>query len=113
MKREIEIKKEPLEIFTAVNTKTLGIASNKLTPLGYKLYTYLVGNQDGYKWNLDSTAYAKWQGVYKKDLSEKEIKAITDLMGKQIKSGMKDLIEKGYMREISKNKFIFSSNGQF
>jgi hypothetical protein len=87
--------------FTGINTEVLGKASGELKLCGLKLYLYLAGNKDGYKWTLNPTAYANWLGLdYANASTARAVR-------KAINDGIADLIEKGYLIAIDSNNFEF------
>lgn len=87
--------------FTSIVSDNLGIAAGELKPCGLKLYLYLAGNQDGFVWTLNPVAYASWLGLDYNDSSTSRA------VRKNINDGVSDLIEKGYLRQVIKDKFEF------
>ncbi len=85
--------------FTGVNTIVLGQAAGELKLCGLKLYLYLAGNKDGYRWTINPVAYANWLGVDYSTSGRSVRKAIND--------GVADLIEHGYLRKLGEDSFEF------
>ena len=83
--------------FTALNSEILGQAAGELKLCGLKLYLYLAGNKDGFKWTLNPVAYANWLGLDYTQNGRAVRKAITD--------GITDLITHGYL--ICEDKDIY------
>lgn len=91
---KFRILKEPLQPhFLGLNIESVGIAAGKLKPCGLKLYLYLMSNSDGFIWNMNPAAFAKWLGLDYSNASEarKARKAVSD--------GIIDLKESGYLIE--------------
>lgn len=87
--------------FTGINTEVLGKAAGELKLCGLKLYLYLAGNKDGYKWTLNPAAYANWLGLdYANASTARAVR-------KAINDGISDLVEKGYLIAIDDNNFKF------
>lgn len=104
-----EIKKVPLgKNFTGVNTEALGQAMGCLTQNGIRLYTYLIGNKDGFRWTVNPTVFAEWLGW--SDSANDARKA-----RKTIENGIANLMENGYLKKVSEEghtvNYIFYENG--
>ena len=59
---------------------------------------YLMSNSDGFEWNMNPSAYAKWLGVDYEKSGRSVRKAIDD--------GIKDLKDNGYLKEEKGNYII-------
>ena len=78
--------------YTMINLNALELASIDLKAGAFKLWVYLAKNQNNYTFALSNKAAQQYFGI-KKD---------------QYDSAVKELIEKGYLIETSKNKYLFS-----
>lgn len=93
--KTITVKKEPTDnqnYYTMINLNALELASIDLKAGAFKLWIYLAKNQNNYTFALSNKAAQQYFGI-KKD---------------QYDSAVKELIEKGYLIETSKNKYLFS-----
>ena len=90
--------------FVQIDYDNIGVVLGKLTKVGAKnLYIYFMGNKDGYTANLIASNYANWLGKpYAKDgkvFNESNRSAVN----KQIREGLDQLIEEGYLVEVTKD----------
>ncbi len=93
--KTIQIKKEKTDrnnYYAAINLKALESAAADLKSGAFKLWVYFAKNQDNYIFALSNKAVAETFGI-KKD---------------QYDNAIKELIEKGYLKEISKNYYVFN-----
>lgn len=92
--KKIKIHKEPCDsdnLYSIININALNAAMKNLTQSGtFKLWVYLVKNQDGYSFDLSCVDCSEW-GI-KKDTYHNSVK---------------ELISKGYLQNIGANKYIF------
>ena len=96
---KFRIQKEPLQPhFLGVNVDSMGNAAGSLKLCGLKLYLYLMSNSDGFEWNMNPSAYAKWLGIDYEKSGRSVRKAIDD--------GVKDLIDNGFLKEEKGNYII-------
>ena len=96
---KFRIQKEPLQPhFLGVNVDSMGNAAGSLKFCGLKLYLYLMSNSDGFEWNMNPSAYAKWLGVDYEKSGRSVRKAIDD--------GIKDLKDNGFLKEEKGNYII-------
>ena len=77
--------------YTMINLNALQSAASDLKSGAFKLWVYLAQNQNNYTFALSNKAVAETFGI-KKDQYDKAVK---------------ELIEKGYLIETSKNKYNF------
>lgn len=77
--------------YTMINLNALEKAAQTLKAGAFKLWIYLAQNQNNYTFALSNKAVAEYFGI-KKD---------------QYDSAVKELIEKGYLIETTKNKYNF------
>ena len=92
--KTITVKKEPTDnqnYYTMINLNALELAAIDLKAGAFKLWVYLAKNQNNYTFALSNKAVAEYFGI-KKD---------------QYDSAVKELIEKGYLIETTKNKYNF------
>lgn len=95
--------------FTQIDTKQLGIAAGKLTFAGFKLYTFLMSNQSGYRYEFSPVIFAQWLGEEKytdengKIIKEKD--SIRKKVDKCYKAGFEDLVANNYIEEESPGVF--------
>lgn len=92
--KTITIKKEDCNrqnFYAAINLNALELAAIDLKSGAFKLWIYFAKNQDNYTFGLSNKAVAEQFGI-KKD---------------QYDSAVKELIEKGYLIETAKNKYVF------
>lgn len=85
--------------FTGINTRTLGYAAGQLKFCGLKLYLYLAGNRDGFKWVLNPTAYANWLGV--------DYAVNGRAVRKSLNDGIADLEAHGFLRKCGNDQYEF------
>ena len=103
--KQFEINKLKLDKnFTSVNTEALGQATGELKHCGLKLYLYLNGNRDGFKWTLNPAAYASWLGMDYASKGRTVRKAIDD--------GIADLIENGYLEVVNAEEELYRFSEQ-
>lgn len=99
-----EISKDKLDkSYTGINTVSLGLAAGQLKLCGLKLFLYLAGNKDGFKWTLNPTAYAGWLGISYEGSSARAVR-------KAINDGIADLVEHNYLTKIDENTYRFSEH---
>lgn len=90
--KEFIIHKAPREKdFTGIQTSALGHAVGDLKHSALRIYLYLAGNQDKFKFTWNSTAYAHWIGI---ECNQKSLHAIS----KSFNDGIVELMNKGYVR---------------
>lgn len=92
--KKIKVKKEKCDKqnkYTMINLNALENAGIDLKAGAFKLWIYLAKNQDNFTFGLSNKATEETFGI-KKDQYDKAIK---------------ELIEKGYLIEISKNNYEF------
>ena len=77
--------------YTMINLNALERAAIDLKSGAFKLWVYLAKNQNNFTFGLSNKAVAEQFGI-KKD---------------QYDSAVKELIEKGYLIETAKNKYVF------
>ena len=90
---KFKIQKEPLQPhFLGVNIDAVGQATGCLKHCGLKLYLYLMSNSDGFVWNMNPAAFAKWLGVDYTNASEaRKVRKI-------ISDGTIDLQQNGFLQ---------------
>ena len=100
---KFKIQKEPLQPhFLGLNVDTVGQAAGCLKHRGLKLYLYLMSNSDGFTWNMNPTAFANWLGLdYSNQSDARSVR-------QTITTGIQDLKENGYLKEIGKDSYIIS-----
>lgn len=92
--KTITIQKEDCNkqnYYAAINLNALELAAIDLKSGAFKLWIYFAKNQNNYTFGLSNKAVAEQFGI-KKD---------------QYDSAVKELIEKGYLIETAKNKYVF------
>lgn len=92
--KTITIKKEKADnknYYCKINLSALECAATDLKSGAFKLWIYFAKNQDNYSFGLSNKAVAETFGI-KKD---------------QYDNAVKELIEKGYLIEQSKNNYVF------
>jgi hypothetical protein len=111
--RNIEINKQSKyeKNFTQVDTEALGIAAGKLKLVGFRLYTYLIGNKNGYNFILSPLAYGKWYGNDYVNEDGSIIEGKRSGVNKALRDGIKNLIEEGYMIEVTPGNYKFYEGG--
>lgn len=112
VKRKIHINKKDRydSDFTQIDTAILGIVSQTLTHNGLRLYLFLISNKNGFEFDLSPLAYARWLGRNYKD-GDKVDNTVRTNVNKDIRRGIEDLIEKGYLIEVKKDTFEFYEGG--
>lgn len=85
--------------FTGINTRVLGYAAGDLKFCGLKLYLYLAGNKNGFKWVLNPSAYANWLGI--------DYAANGRSVRKSLNDGIADLLEHGYLKQRGADEYEF------
>lgn len=93
--KTVTVKKEPTDkqhYYTSINLQALELAAIDLKAGAFKLWIYLAKNQNNYTFGLSNKAAFEYFGI-KKD---------------QYDSAVKELIEKGYLIQDKKNKYIFN-----
>ena len=97
------ISKEPLQPhFLGVNVDTIGAAAGQLKYCSMKLYLYLMCNSDGFTWNMNPAAFAKWMGVDYNNASEaRKVRKI-------ISDGIADLKACGFLKEVENDTYDIS-----
>lgn len=90
--------------FIQVDYNNLGIVFGKLTKDGAKnLYLYFMSNKDDYPFQLIASNYANWLGKsYSKDGKIFD-ESTRSTINKQIREGLKQLLEEGYLVEVIKD----------
>lgn len=84
------IKRDKEHLYSTSNLDALQYAMNNLKGESFKLWSYLNKNQDNYTLELSQKACELW-GI-KKDAYY---------------TGVKTLVEKGFLVEVEKDKFLF------
>lgn len=93
--KQIEVVKSKCDkenYYMMCNLNALELAAADLSAGAFKLYIYFVKNQNGYIF----------------DLSSKDIKDKWGMGKTQYDNAVKELINKGFLLETEKNKFIFT-----
>lgn len=94
--------------FTQVDTASLGAAAGMLTPAGFKLYAYLIGNKNNYNFTLSPLAYARWQGEdYVDENGKVTNENLRSKINKSIRDGLKSLEDNGLVNKITDTYFEF------
>lgn len=93
----INKKIEGDDVFFMLAWKDYCKASRDLTASGLKLYMYLAKNKDQYEFYFSPKDYCTTFG----------------LSDKSYRNAKKELIKKGYLKEVEGNKVIFSTNCSF
>lgn len=100
---KFKIQKEPLQPhFLGVNISAIGEATGRLKFCGLKLYLYLMGNSDGFTWNMNPVAFANWLKIDYNNASEaRKVRKI-------ISDGIVDLKENGLLKEEGMDSYVIS-----
>lgn len=100
---KFKIQKEPLQPhFLGVNISAIGEATGRLKFCGLKLYLYLMGNSDGFTWNMNPVAFANWLKIDYNNASEaRKVRKI-------ISDGIVDLKENGLLKEEGIDSYVIS-----
>ena len=90
--------------FIQTDYDNIGVVLGKLTKAGAKnLYIYFMSNKNGYTSRLIASDYANWLGKpYAKDGKVFDESA-RSTVNKQIREGLTQLIEEGYLVEVIKD----------
>ena len=90
-------KADKEHIYTTFNLEALNIACKSLKTIGgIKLYLYLGKNQHNYTFELSRADFMEWSG----------------LAETAYKSGIKDLIENGFLVNTVGNRYVFFESGK-
>lgn len=93
-------KKEKSQRFTQIDFETLGTAMGKLEKKGSKnIYLYLASNKDKFNFEFKVANYATWLGESVFDENGQSLKTPYDKYTKQVREGIAELTEKGYLVE--------------
>ena len=106
-------KPENYNRFIQVGFDNAGIAMGKLTKVGAKnLYLYLVSNKNNYDgFELKVANYANWLGIPIYDEEGNKIESASATFRKQVKEGIAQLIEEGYLVQRFPNVYDFYEGG--
>ena len=79
------------DLYTIINLDAFNGALSELTPIAFKLYCYLMRNQN----------------KYKSALSRQDVVSVCNISDSSYQKGVKELIDKGYMVQEKGNIYIF------
>lgn len=87
--------------FVSMDLLNVGLAFGKLTSVGAKnLYVYLMGNKDGFCYQLLPAAYAKWLGFTNYITEDGKVdKSVYNKVKKQLDTGIEEMIKYGYLKQ--------------
>ena len=102
-------KEDKYDRFIQVGFDNAGIAMGQLTSIGAKnLYLYLVANKNGKDdFELKVANYANWLGDPVYDEKGNKIDSKHATYRNQINTGIKQMLEKGYLVEKYKNSGVY------
>ena len=88
------VNKNTKEIYLCIYKDSIIKAANELNGAAYKLYTFLMTNADGYEL----------------DLSPQYIENTYGMGRGTVHKALKELEEKGYLKQITENKYVLYEN---
>lgn len=98
-----KIQKESLQPhFLGINVNTAGLAAGHLKFCGLRVYLYLMSNSDGFTWNMNPVAFAKWLDMDYSDPTE--ARKVRKIIG----DGIVDLKNNGLLREDGVDSYTIS-----